>query len=759
MIKYILALAFFPLVAFSQATLSGYVHDAENGETLIGVTLYDKKSRQGTTTNPYGFFSLTLPQDTLLLRVSYLGYQTIHRIIYPHGSKRIDFNLSPKTETLNEVVVSDESFVVEDEVRSTLVGVFSLKPKETLIIPSVGGEADILKVAQLMPGVSKGAEGTTGMYVRGGTDDQNLVTLDEAVVYNVGHLFGFFSVFNPDAVKDVSVIKGGFPTHYGGRLSAVVDTRMYEGNKEKINVKGGVGLLTSRVMVDGPIIPEKASFMVAVRRTYIDKVFNLVRVSLPYFFYDLNAKVNFRISDRDRLYFSTYLGKDVLDVQEEVDEEDEFTNELTFGFDLGNFTTALRWNHLYPNDKLFVNFTLLQTRFKYNIDGDFVDNSLRITSQIQDVAFKAGWDYYLSPHRRMEFGFQSTAHFFRPNVINTSGDISEFLLSQKGSLINTMEYAIYAGSDHHLSDRLRAYYGMRLSTASVEDAFYGGIEPRVNLNYSLATLTSFKVSYSLMRQYMHRVSSSSVILPTDLWYPATDGVKPQVSHQWSAGIFHGIDNWQVNVSLEGFYKTMDKLIEYKEGARLLLNDNFEEELIDGKGRSYGLEFLIRKRSGPFSGWIGYTLSKSDREFDGLNGGNAYPARYDRRHDLSFVGMLDLSERVSLSWVWVYSSGARFTAQTGQYLMPNASLTAIELIPIYSDRNAVELSPSHRLDLNFIIRSRPKRRFTSEWQMGLYNFYNQATPYRVSVEFNGKTFQYVQPGFFGFIPSISYNFSF
>ncbi len=741
-----------------QNTISGYITDADNGESLIGVTIYDETTQTGTITNAYGFYSLTLDNGEHQLRISYIGYETINRTIDLQTNQKLDISMATSVQQFQEVVISADRYIVEEEVKSTQMGSFNLKPKEAAIIPTIGGEADIIKTAQLLPGVSRGGEGTTGMYVRGGTDDQNLVTLDEATVYNVGHLFGFFSVFNTDAIKDVQVIKGGFHSSYGGRLSAVIDTRMYEGNQDRFAAKGGVGILTSRLALNGPI-GKKSSFMIAGRRTYIDKVFGLFGVSIPYYFYDLNTKFNYKISARDRIFVSGYFGNDILALQEDVDEEEEFSNELTFGFNLGNFTTSVRWNHLYPNDKLFLNVTALQTNFKYDINGSFVDNNLLIKSKIQDVALKADWDYFVNPNNTVEFGVHSIGHFFRPNVVNTGGDISDFLKSQEGDLIPTQEYAIYAGNEQKFNSKLSAYYGLRISSANVKGAFYYGLEPRLSTNYLLADLTSLKASYSVMSQYMHRVSSSSIALPTDLWYPVTSSVKPQRSHQWSLGLFHGIERLNLNLSVEGFYKTMDNLIEYREGARLLLNDNFEEELISGIGKSYGVEFLVRKKSGPITGWVGYTISKANRTFELLNDGRTYPAKYDRTHDLSVVGIFQLNEKVSFSMVWVYTSGARYTAQTGQYLMPNASLTNVELIPIYSERNAIKLSPSHRLDLNFILKNNPIKKFKSEWQIGVYNFYNQATPYRVNVRFNGKTLEYVQPGFFGFIPSVSFNFSF
>ena len=743
----------------AQHTLSGYIFDAATQEELIGATLFDQRSGKGTATNVFGFFSFSPENDTLDLRISSVGYQTQYLQVILSESVRKSFTLEPVSQELEAVEVSGDRFRVEEEVRSLDMGVFNLTPKEALSLPTIVGESDILKVAQLMPGITKGGEATTALYVRGGTDDQNLVTLDDATVYNLSHLFGFFSVFNTDALKNIKIVKGGFTADYGGRLSAVMDTRMQEGNQEKFEGKGGIGLLTSRLTLDGPMFNKKGTFMLAGRRTYIDQVLGAVGVELPYFFYDLNAKASYKISDRDRIYLSSYFGQDVLELQESTEAEDEEIADLTFGFKLGNFTTSLRWNHIYKNEKLFANFTLLQTQFKYDIGGDFVDNTLLIRSQIQDIGLKGQWEYFRSPDDRIDFGVDAVLHLFRPNVVNTSGDISDFLRSRRGNLIQTQEAAIYAGRENKLTSRLTTYYGLRVSSAFVQSAAYVGLEPRLNINYKLRELLSVKASYSLMRQYMHRVSSSSVILPTDLWYPVTAKVKPQNAHQWSTGIFTGLPNQDISLSLEGYYKRFNQLIEYREGARLLLNDNFEDELVTGTGESYGAEFLIRKRTGKLNGWIAYTISKATRTFDDLNRGQTFPARFDRRHDLSLVGTYDLSDRVAVSWVWVYTSGSNFTAQTGQYLAPGATVNDLIVVPVYTERNAIRLSPTHRLDLNFILRSKPKKKFNSEWQFSVYNFYNRAAPYRIDVQFDGRAFQYVQPGIFGFLPSISYNFSF
>lgn len=744
--------------AIAQFTVSGHIYDRSDKEVLPGAALYLPDTQNGTITNVYGFYSLSPDTPTIRVQISYLGYQPIDTTLTLSENITLDFFLDEQIGQLEEVLVSASRLELQEKVNSTRMSTFNLRPEEISNIPTLGGEADLIKVAQLLPGVTSGNEGTTGMFVRGGTDDQNLVVLDDAVVYNLGHLFGFFSVFNADAIKDVDIIKGGFPSDYGGRLSSVMDVRMNDGSAQRYNARGGIGLLTSRLTVDGPIIKDRMSFMVAARRTYIDRVFQAVGSNLPYYFYDYNVKLNYKINNNDRLYFSSYFGDDVLAFNETA-EEDEGDEDLDFGFKLGNFTSTLRWNHIYKNQKLFSNVTLHQTRFKYDITGNFIDNSLLIKSQIQDIGGKADWQYFETTENKYVFGFQSVAHFFRPNVISTAGDIGDLVDDRKGSLIQTTEWALYAGNERQVSDQLLINAGIRYSFTLAEDKLYAGPEPRISARYKVNDLSSFKASYSLMRQYMHRVSSSSIALPTDLWYPVTENVKPQRSHQFAVGYTRIFPKQQASLEIESYYKSLKNLIEYREGASLILNDNFERELLAGDGESYGLEFLVRKKHGIFTGWFSYSISKTTRTFDELNSGNTYSAKYDRTHVMNFVSMAELTDKVSFSAVWTFQSGARFTPQIGQFLMPNSSLTSFELIPIYGDRNGTQLGSSHRLDINFILKPRGKNRFGGEWHIGAYNFYNKAAPFRVDIKNNGVAYEYVQQGLFGFIPSISYNFNF
>ncbi len=750
------------LLAQDKITISGYLSDASNGEALLFANISIKNTTNGINSNEYGFYSLDIPKnEEVTIVYSYLGFATLERTIKETESKTINVKLQSAGQELVEVeVVAERLNTEKEEIKSTQTSTIRIPIEQIKTIPSLGGEVDIIKVVQLMPGITKGGEGGTGMFVRGGDADQNLVLLDEATVYNIGHLFGFFSVFNPDAIKDLTVIKGGFPSQYGGRLSSVLDVRMKEGSNQKFRVEGGIGLLSSRLTVEAPIIKDKASFLLSGRRTYIDQVFKLAKVELPYYFYDLNAKFNYKVSDKDRIFLSSYFGDDVLsyDVQGSNDGEDDFS--LDFGFQLGNFTQTLRWNHIY-NPKLFSNLSLIHTTFNYNINGKVADNSVLIKSEIRDFGAKMDFTNYKNDKTKIRFGTSLILHRFRPNILSARGDVSEFIDNNEGKKLFTFESAIYGNMEFAATEKLKLNTGLRLTGAAVKNKFYPNIEPRISANYELSDNQSLKLSYSRMSQYMHRVSSSTIALPTDLWYPVSENVKPQSSHQIAAGFNHFFDKPGVSVTLEGYYKTMKNLIEYKEGSNLILNDNFEDLLLQGKGKSWGAELLVRKQRGKVNGWIGYTMAWSRRYFDELNEGEKFWAKYDRRHYLTLVGNWDISKRVTFSAVWEYSSGARFTPLRAQYLFPNAALTGIDIVPVYSKRNEFSMSSSHRLDLNFVFRNNPKKRFRSEWHIGAYNAYNRATPYTIRVRLDETTGQleYTQPGLFGFIPSVAYNFKF
>lgn len=757
-------------VCFIQAqtvTISGYLTDASNGEALIYANVVVDYPRLGTSTNEYGYYALDVPaHEKLSLSFSHLG-NIVERIeVQLEADSIINIKLEPESSTLDEVTVSAEQNAVVQQVQDTRMSTIKVQVSQIQNLPSLAGEVDVIKVMQLLPGVSKGGEGSSGMFVRGGDADQNLVLLDEATVYNLGHLFGFFSVFNADAINDLMMIKGAFPANYGGRLSSVLDIKMKEGNDQEFHGQGGISLLSSRLMLEGPLVNEKVSFLVSGRRTYIDQVFGAVGISLPYFFYDLNAKVNWKISNRDRIFVSSYFGDDVLSLNAndaaagaEEDSAEVGDLGLNFGFQLGNMTQTVRWNHIY-NPKLFSNLSLTHTYFRYNIFGDFIGNSILIRSEIRDLGLKMDFTEYRNNKLTLKYGGQIINHNFKPNIVSTQGEISDALESSQGDLQTTVEFAIYADASYDINDRLRIQGGLRLSSSAVPNGFYFGPEPRISSRYLINDESSFKMSYSRMYQYMHRVSSSSVALPTDLWYPVSTNVRPQSSDQVAIGYEKAFPSLKTLISVEAYAKSMRNLIEYREGANLILNDNFEDQLLQGRGNAQGLEFLVKRDEGKLTGWVGYTLSWARRNFDELNNGETFWAKYDRRHYLTLVANYEFTERFAFSAVWEYTSGARFTAQIGQYVVPNSSLTNINIIPVYTERNAVRMSPSHRLDLNFIIRSKRSRRFKGEWHLGGYNVYNRATPYRINVELmEDGSYRYTQPGLFGFIPSIAYNFKF
>lgn len=753
--------------------ISGYLTDSTSREALLYAGIYIAETNAGVTTNEYGFYSIPVPKNQpITLVFTYLGYNKKSITLQKSENFTLNVGLSAEGQSLEVVEVIATKSAAQMDVQSTSMSKVTIQVEQVKNLPSIGGEVDLIKVAQLLPGIQKGGEGGTGMFVRGGDADQNLVLLDEATVYNVGHLFGFFSVFNPDAIKDMTILKGAFPANYGGRLSSVLDLRMKEGHKQRFAGEGGIGLLSSRLTLEAPIVKDKASFLISGRRTYIDQILKIAKVNVPYYFYDIYAKLNWTISDKDRLYFSSYFGQDVLKFKQEITEGDSLNNPqsdslatgtLGFGFDLGNFTQTLRWNHVF-SPRLFMNVSLIHTMFNYNIRGSFVGNSILIKSSIRDIGLKVDFSQYQSDNLRFKFGLHSIVHNFRPNIISTQGDITEFLADQKGDIQTTFENSLYGNADWDITEKWKLSAGLRLSSAVVKKGFYWGVEPRLALAFNFHPNHSFKLSYSRMYQYMHLVSSSTVALPTDLWYPVSKQVAPQNCDQIAGAYNWYIPQLEATIVVEGYYKWMRNLIEYKEASNLILNDNFEDLLLQGKGHSYGAEFLFKKDFGRVNGWVGYTLSWTKRQFDGLNNGEPFWAKYDRRHYLTVVLNAEIARWFSISAVWEYASGARFTPIIGQYVYPNSSLTEVEIIPIYAERNSVRMSDSHRLDLNLVFRTKPHKKwkyFINEFCIGAYNVYNRAAPFRINVTIDPETgkYKYTQPGLFGFLPSVAWNFKF
>ncbi len=747
------------IFAQQQYTISGSVSDSTSNESLIGAIVSVKGTNKGTPTNEYGFFSLTLAEGEYEVVIKYTGYaqKTVKVGLHSNVSLQVPISNAASGQ-LKTVVITSEKDKNQEQISSTQMSTISIPVEQIRYVPTIGGETDVIKVMQLMPGVKRGGEGQNTMLVRGGSGDDNLILLDEAVVYNVSHLFGFFSVFNNDALKDVTLIKGGFPAQYGGRLSSVMDIRMKDGDMQNYHVDGGIGLLSSHITIQGPIKRDTCSFILSGRRSYIDQVFRAAYKQdiLPYYFYDATLKLNYKPNEKNRFYLSAYIGDDVL--RPPKSDSSLFDG----GFRMGNFTTTGRWNHIY-NSKMFSNLSLIHTRFRYDVEANIPGNSFLAKSRIADFGVKQDFTYFKNPENKFRFGFMGTFHGFRPNVVNTAGVISDFIRTREGELVVNFESGLYFQHEWKPFDLLTVAYGFRQSLLVAKGKTYTSPEPRIAATYMLNENQSLKISYSRMTQYLHLVSSSAIALPTDLWYPVTKKVKPIYSNQIAAGYNINFPKQKIIASVEVYYKHLKNLIEYREGAVLVLNDNYENELIAGQGESYGLEVFVQRNSGRLTGWVGYTLAWTTRQFEGLNGGKKYYARYDRRHDFSVVGTCEVTKRFIISAVWVYSTGQRFTPVIGYFVMPNSSQTNINTLPIYGERNSTILPSAHRLDISFILKSREKSnrkwmKWQGEWSIGAYNFYNRAQPYKIQLESNPDgSVKYVSKGLFGFIPFIAYNF--
>jgi hypothetical protein len=754
----VMFLVFFNAHAQNSITISGYLKDPESKEVLLFAQVLVLETGKGVVTNEYGYFSIEVPvRESYTLQFSSAEFNLTTQIISGKESISGDFYVKPAA-IIEEVVIRSKRSQGEELIKNTEISTIRMNMKEVKLLPAIGGETDVLKVAQLLPGINRGTEGGTNFFVRGGDGDQNLILVDEATVYNPGHLFGFFSVFNPDVIKEMTIYKGGFPATYSGRLSSITDIRTIDGDQSKYHVNGGIGMLSSRLLIEGPIWKDKASFMIAGRRSYIDKVFKLAGQDIPFYFYDLNGKLNVNLNDKNKLFFSSYFGNDVLKLEEQEPDEDS-TSSFGFGYKLGNFTQTLRWSHIF-NPKMFGNLSVIHTQFKYDINGNFANNNILIKSAVEDLGLKYDIQFYKNPETKINYGVQATNHQFRPNVVSTSGEISEYLQNKEGALLSTIETNAYYSVKHTVNSRLKVDGGVSIPFSFVKQKAYSGISPRGNVGYQLNENQAVKFSISRMYQFMHRVSSSSFALPTDLWYPISKKIKPQIADQVALAYNLNIPKLKSYIVIEGYYKYMQNLTEYKEGSQIILNDEFEDLLIQGNGWSSGAEFLLKKDDGKLTGWIGYTMSWTKRKFEGLNNGNSFWAKYDRRHYLTVVGVYSINKRLSLSAIFEYSTGARFTPIVGQYMLPNAGMTGVDIIPIFAERNSYKMSNSHRLDLNLVIKSKPGKKYASEWHLGGYNVYNRATPFQIQVSQNEDgSMKYTQPGLFGFIPSIGYNFKF
>lgn len=769
-------------------TLRGTIKDAENGETLIGATVYLKDTEYGTVTNEYGFYSLSAPQGSYQLSVTYIGYEGSMKTLDLGRDQTLDFELLPNTTTLEEVTVfsGDKEKI---DLRKPQMGVAQLKTQTIKEIPSVLGEVDVIKSIQLLPGVSNNGEGSAGFHVRGGAADQNLVLLDEAIIYNTSHFFGFFSVFNADAIKEVRLYKGDIPAEYGGRVSSVLDVRQKDGNSKNAALSGGIGLISSRLTAEAPIFNKKGAVLLAGRSSYahlfMKQIDDLKDDKIS--FYDLNLKANYEIDRNNRIYLSGYFGRD------------EFTLANLISSNYGNATGNLRWNHIF-NDRLFANLSLIYSQYDYRIVLDFV--GLDWVADIENFNLKYGLNYYVNDKFKLNFGLSGILYNLNPGEVKpTDGDsaVNHIQLDQKRAL----ETAAYVGAENELTKNLRLQYGVRFShfsrlggqditqyrdnlpvrynndlgiyeageavgeisyakDESIKD--YSLIEPRLALSLQLNNNASVKAGYTRSAQYLQLLSNTTSISPLDVWTPSGSYVKPQLADQYAIGYYRTLAEQKYSVELEAYYKNIDNRIEYIDGSDLIGNNTIETEILHGEARSYGLELLVRKNSGRLTGWLGYTLSKSSQRTPGgaaggpgINNGKWYNAPYDRTHDLSLTGTYALNDKWKLSSNFVFQTGRPVTYPNGQYQYEGLSIAS------YSNRNEERLPAYHRLDASVLYapNRRPDKGWKGEWVFGLYNLYNRRNAATISFGQNRQTGENeaTRTAIFGIIPAISYNFKF
>lgn len=761
-------------------TRNGYVKDSLTGETLIGANLYIRSEGKGVTCNQYGFYSITLKKGNYEALASFVGYQAKEVMINLNENQEKNILLMPSSISINNVtVVSRKRY---NNIKTAQMGKFELNVNTAKAIPAFMGEVDILKTLQLLPGIRNAGEGNAGFYVRGGAADQNLILLDDAVVYNTGHLFGFFSIFNSDAIKNVTLIKGGMPAQYGGRLSSVVDVAMKEGNINKTQLDIGIGLIATRFSIEGPLKKNKASYMISARRTYADALAKpfIKRTSdyygSGYYFYDLNAKMNYAFSEKDHLYLSGYFGRDKFNFN---NAKRSFQTEIPWG----NSTATLRWNHVF-NKKLFANTTLVYNDYKFALNGKQNDFNINLSSGIRDLNAKTDFDYYASPEHKIKFGLQYTFHTFLPNILSGKQD-SVVFAPQNDSRKYANEYGAYLQDDWEINSKLKLNMGLRYSrfqqvgryTKYIFDIngnkidsikygkgqtvqVYGGFEPRATLRYELNETSSLKAAITNNLQYIHLVTNAGTTLPTDLWVPSTQKVQPQMSWQYAVGYFKNFKDGMFETSVEAYYKTMKNQIEYREGYTPSLKDP-EEEFVFGKGWSYGTELFINKVKGRLTGWVGYTLSWTWRQFKDLNDGMKYPSRNDRRHDLSIVTNYELNKKWRLSSVFVYGTGSAISVPERFYFI-NGTLTQE-----YSRINSYRMADYHRLDIaaTYTPNHNAKSKYHSNWVFSIYNMYSRKNPYFIYYNQEGSAatgdlkISAKQVSLFPIIPSVTWNLKF
>lgn len=786
---YTLFISLFTLTISAQDkyTISGSVYDKKGNETLIGATIYFPDLNIGTTTNEYGFYSITISKGTHIISVSYLGFSDESKVIELNNKTSLDFYLSESSQALDEVVIQTD--IEKINIKSTQMSVNKLTSKTIKQIPVVLGESDIIKSIILLPGVTSAGEGASGFNVRGGAADQNLILLDEAIVFNSSHVFGFFSVFNPDVIKDVKLFKGGIPSKYGGRLSSVLDIYQKEGNNKEFKLTGGIGLISSRILAEGPLKKEKSSFLIGGRSSYAHLFLPLIDNNNEAYFYDLNTKFNYRLNKNNNIFLSAYFGKDVFGIN------NSFINKY------GNAVTNLRWNHLF-SDKLFSNLSLIYSDYFYGLILDFV--GFEWDSGITNINFKYDFNHYLKDNLKLSYGVNNIYTKFNAGEIfpnrNDSG-IIPFKLTEKYA----NEFAFYLEADHNISEKFSLKYGLRFSNFTrlgqdelntyendnpliynqqlqkYEPATANGLinyersdilksfnnfEPRLSFSYLLNSDSSIKASYNKMAQYLHLLSNTSSPTPLDIWVPSGSFIKPQVLDQYAVGYFKRIKDGDFSLETELFYKDVKNRIDYINGANLVANNEIETVILNGKSRAYGLEFMFRKNEGKLKGWLAYTLSKSEQLTSGrnsiepgINNGEWYNTPYDKTHDLSINASYELSKKWKFNTNFLLQTGQPTNYPVGQYEFQGLN------VPIYNDnqRNSDRLPTYHRLDLSAILTpiKNNNRDLQGEWVFGIYNIYNRKNAASIAFSRNTETStnEAIKTSIFGIVPSVTYNFKF
>ncbi len=783
----------FLVIAQEKYTLNGVISEASSNETLIGVTIVIPSLRTGVTTNEYGFFSLTLPKGTYEIQITYLGYQDVIETITFDKDQKINFQLIEKAEILDEVVLTEN--VEKLNISKPQMSVNNLSVQTIKNIPVVLGEADIIKSLILLPGVSNAGEGASGFNVRGGAADQNLILLDEATIFNSSHLFGFFSVFNPDAIKDVKLFKGGIPARYGGRVSSVLEIFQKEGNSKEFKMNGGIGAVASRLLAEGPIVKDKAAFLIGGRASYAHLFLPLFDIDNTAYFYDLNTKLNYKLNDNNSLLLSGYFGRDV------------FAISSSFENIYGNSVLNLRWNHLF-SDKLFSNLSLIYSDFYYGLKLDFV--GFKWNSGIQNFNIKYDLKHYLSDRFQVNYGLNNIYYTFNPGKIAPigpgSGILEEQLIKKYAN-----EFAAYVDVEHSLSESLSLEYGLRLShfirlgqdelnvyennnpvifdpflliykeatpTGTINPgrseqlATFTNLEPRLSLAYTLNPEQSIKASYTRLTQYLHLLSNTSSPTPLDVWTPSGPFVKPQILDQYALGYFRSLKDGEYSLETEVFYKDIQNRIDYIDGANLIANNAIEQVILNGKARAYGWEVLFRKNEGRFKGWLAYTLSRSEQQTPGrapfedngrsnqetgINFGEWYSTPYDKTHDISLYGSYDLNKKWKFNTNFVYQTGQPTNYPVGQFQFQELT------VPFYGLRNKERLPDYHRLDLSATLTPAKnlKRKFQTEWVFSIYNVYSRMNAASINFRRNQDTGvnEAIRTSIFGIVPAVTYNFKF